>query len=136
METDDRPSRLTASARRAQLIEVGRGLFAERGYEATSVEEIAERAKVSKPIVYEHFGGKEGLYAVVVDREVSRMLGTVTEGLSGGTARREFAGQILAQEAHRPELIGALAQPHPDDVQMIWHQDIGRAGQSLAPGSV
>ncbi|NOR37475.1 MAG: TetR family transcriptional regulator, partial [Woeseiaceae bacterium] len=39
--------RLTAAARRAQLIEVGRSVFAERGYEATSVEEIAARAKVS-----------------------------------------------------------------------------------------
>ncbi len=48
--------KLTAAARRAQLIEVGRSAFAEKGYEATSVEEIAERAKVSKPIVYEHFG--------------------------------------------------------------------------------
>jgi AcrR family transcriptional regulator len=61
--------KLTAAARRAQLIQVGREVFAENGYEATSVEEIASRAKVSKPIVYEHFGGKEGLYAVVVDRE-------------------------------------------------------------------
>ncbi len=52
------PSRkkLTAAARRAQLIEVGRSAFAKKGYEATSVEEIAKRAKVSKPIVYEHFG--------------------------------------------------------------------------------
>ena len=42
-------------------------MFAKHGYEGTSVEEIAKRAKVSKPIVYEHFGGKEGLYAVIVD---------------------------------------------------------------------
>ena len=62
--------RLSAAARRAQLLEVGRSVFAKRGYEAASVEEIADRAKVSKPIVYEHFGGKEGLYAVVVDREM------------------------------------------------------------------
>ena len=35
---------------------------------------IAQRANVSKPVVYEHFGGKEGLYAVVVDREMSALL--------------------------------------------------------------
>ena len=62
--------RLPALERRAQLIEVGRGVFARHGYEGTSVEEIAKRAKVSKPIIYEHFGGKEGLYAVIVDREM------------------------------------------------------------------
>lgn len=86
--------RMTSKQRREQLITVARGLFARRGYDATSIEEIAAKAGVSKPVVYEHFGGKEGLYAVVVDREVSRMLGTVTEGLSGGTAR-----ELLEQAA-------------------------------------
>ena len=79
--------RLTAAARRAQLIDVGRRVFAERGYEATSVEEIAERAKVSKPIVYEHFGGKEGLYAVVVDGEVERILSSIVAAVGTGSAR-------------------------------------------------
>lgn len=62
--------RMTRNERREQLIDVARALFAERGLEGTSVEEIAAHAGVSKPVVYEHFGGKEGLYAVVVDREV------------------------------------------------------------------
>ena len=65
-----RTSRMTASERRTQLINVGRSLFAKKGFEAVSVEEIAAAAKISKPIVYEHFGGKEGLYAVVIDREM------------------------------------------------------------------
>ena len=68
---------MTGAERRHQLIDVARSLFAERGYEGTSIEEIAQRANVSKPVVYEHFGGKEGLYAVVVDREVERLT-TVT----------------------------------------------------------
>ena len=63
-------SRMTSLQRREQLIRIGRSLFASKGFEAVSVEEIAASAKVSKPIVYEHFGGKEGLYAVVVDREM------------------------------------------------------------------
>ena len=63
---------MTGSERREQLIDIGRQLFAERGFDGTSVEEIAARAEVSKPVVYEHFGGKEGLYAVVVDREIAR----------------------------------------------------------------
>ncbi len=62
--------RMTGQERREQLVGVACSLFAERGYQAASVEEIAERAGVSKPVVYQHFGGKEGLYAVVVDREV------------------------------------------------------------------
>src|ERR1043166_1565225 len=74
-------TRLTAIERRAQLVDVGRAIFAKRGYEATTVEEIAERAKVSKPIVYEHFGGKEGLYAVIVDREVSHLVESLAAAL-------------------------------------------------------
>src|ERR1700741_3716615 len=91
-----RSTRLTASARRAQLIEVGRTVFAERGFEAASVEEIAERAKVSKPVVYEHFGGKEGLYAVVVDREMERVVSLIAEVISTGTARERLEKAALA----------------------------------------
>ncbi len=53
-------ARMTGAERRHQLIDIARSLFAERGYEGTSIEEIAQRANVSKPVVYEHFGGKEG----------------------------------------------------------------------------
>jgi AcrR family transcriptional regulator len=73
---------MTGKERREQLLDVGRSLFADRGFDATSVEEIAARAGVSKPVVYEHFGGKEGLYAVVVDREMGRLLDSITGALS------------------------------------------------------
>ena len=62
--------RMTSAERRDQLVHVARTALAEKGFDGTSVEEIAARAEVSKPVLYEHFGGKEGLYAVVVDREV------------------------------------------------------------------
>ncbi|WP_284252497.1 TetR/AcrR family transcriptional regulator [Litorihabitans aurantiacus] len=73
---------MTARERREQLLDVGRALFAERGFQATSVEEIAARADVSKPVVYEHFGGKEGMYAVIVDREVERLTSVLTTALA------------------------------------------------------
>ena len=79
--------RMTAQQRRAQLLDVARALFAERGFEATSIEEIAHRAGVSKPIVYEHFGGKEGLYEVVKDREVQRLIAQITDSLVGDHPR-------------------------------------------------
>ena len=65
---------MTGQERREQLLDVGRTVFAERGFEGASIEEIAQRAGITKPVIYEHFGGKEGLYAVVVDREVQRLL--------------------------------------------------------------
>ncbi|QWZ10357.1 TetR/AcrR family transcriptional regulator [Nocardioides panacis] len=78
---------MTAAQRREQLIGTARGLFAQRGFDGTSVEEVAARAGVSKPVVYEHFGGKEGLYAVVVDREVRSLLALMQESLTGGHPR-------------------------------------------------
>jgi AcrR family transcriptional regulator len=79
--------RMTGRERREQLIDIGRALFAERGFDGASIEEIAARAGVSKPVVYEHFGGKEGLYAVVVDREMTDLLDRLTRALSAGTPR-------------------------------------------------
>nr|WP_238992514.1 TetR/AcrR family transcriptional regulator [Jiangella ureilytica] len=80
--------RMTGKQRREQLLDVGRALFAERGYDGTSIEEISARAGVSKPVVYEHFGGKEGLYAVVVDREMELLLDRITTALASATHPR------------------------------------------------
>ena len=87
---------MTGTQRREQLLDVGRSLFADRGYDGTSVEEIAARAGVSKPVVYEHFGGKEGLYAVVVDREVQRLLTSFEAALTGDNPRRLLEQATLA----------------------------------------
>jgi len=87
---------MSFSQRREQLISVGRQLFAERGFDATSIEEIAARAKVSKPVVYEHFGGKEGIYAVVVDREVNSLLVRITSALTAGHPRELLEQAALA----------------------------------------
>jgi len=91
-----RRSRMSSAARREQLIEVGRSAFAEKGFEATSVEEIAANAGVSKPVVYEHFGGKEGLYAVIVDREMRILLDKVASALTAGHARELLEQAALA----------------------------------------
>ncbi|MGY1606537.1 MULTISPECIES: TetR/AcrR family transcriptional regulator [unclassified Geodermatophilus] len=79
---------MSGAQRREQLVAVGRAVFAERGYDATSIEELAVRAEVSKPVVYEHFGGKEGLYTAVVDREMQQLLDRFTSALAGGGGPR------------------------------------------------
>ncbi|QFZ24002.1 TetR/AcrR family transcriptional regulator [Saccharothrix syringae] len=85
---------MTGKERREQLLDVARALFAEKGFEVTSIEEIAHRAGVSKPVVYEHFGGKEGIYAVVVDREMQSLMDHIVNALSGGHPR-----ELLEQAA-------------------------------------
>jgi AcrR family transcriptional regulator len=105
--------RLTSAQRRAQLVEVGRTVFAERGYQGTSVEEIADRAGVSKPILYGHFGGKEGLYAVVVDREIDLIVSMITEAISTGTPRQRVEAASLAFLTY--------VRDHPDGFAVLAH---------------
>jgi AcrR family transcriptional regulator len=82
--------RMSGSQRREQLVDVGRKLFAAKGFEAVSVEEVASKAEVSKPVIYEHFGGKEGLYAVIVDREVTSLIGTIMDAMTPAGHPREL----------------------------------------------
>ncbi len=103
---------MTGRERREQLLAVGRALFAEKGFEGTSVEEIALRADVSKPVVYEHFGGKEGLYAVVVDREVQALLGALT----GALERRGHPKQLVERAAMA--LLGYI-EDSPDGFRIL-----------------
>ena len=96
MNEERKRVRMTGQQRRAQLLDVARSCFAEKGFEPTSIEEIAHKAGVSKPVVYEHFGGKEGMYAVIVDREVQRLLDRITEALDGTTPRELLEQAALA----------------------------------------
>ena len=107
---------MTGQERRAQLLDVGRSVFAERGYEAASVEEIAARAKITKPVVYEHFNGKEGLYAVIVDREVQALLQRITESLEGDHPRallEQAAYSFLSYIEDEPEGFRILVRDSP-----------------------
>jgi len=115
---------MTAAQRREQLIAVGRTVFAERGFDGTAIEEIASRAEVSKPIVYEHFGGKEGLYAVVVDREVNQLLSDMQGALTGGSPRKlleQAAGALLDYVESSPDGFRILVRDSP----------VGTAGTSF-----
>lgn len=108
-----RRKKLSAAQRRAQLIEVGRKVFAEKGYEGTSVEEIASQAGVSKPIVYQHFGGKEGLYAVVVDREMTHVVDVISKAISTGTPRERVEQSSIAFLTY--------VEQHPDGFAVLSH---------------
>jgi AcrR family transcriptional regulator len=105
--------KMSAADRRAQLVEVGRKVFAARGFEATSVEEIAEKAGISKPILYQHFGGKEGLYAVIVDREMERVLSLISATISSGTPRERVERSALSFLSY--------VRDHPDGFAVLAH---------------
>ena len=104
---------MTSYQRREQLIAIGRALFASKGFEAVSVEEIAASAKVSKPIVYEHFGGKEGLYAVVVDREMRAL----TDALIGSLSDTDAHPRQIVERAALALL--TYIEENPEDFQVL-----------------
>ena len=139
-----------------------RELFGRRGFEATSIEEIAAHAEVSKPVVYEHFGGKEGLYAVVVDREMQHLLGRFTSALSDPGQPRELLQRaalvlleyieddtdgflVLTRDAPVTSGVGsysvadrrgrAQGRAHPRPTQFGARGYDPRAGGALQPGA-
>jgi AcrR family transcriptional regulator len=77
-----RSGRLPRSARKAQLLEVALQVFVEQGYHAASMDEIAERAGVSKPVLYQHFPGKLDLYLALISSACDTVIEGVREALA------------------------------------------------------
>src|SRR5512133_3366928 len=81
--------RLPRSERRAQLLAVAREVFVGSGYHAASMDEIAERAGVSKPVLYQHFPGKLDLYLALLDESVDALAATVRNALASTTDNKQ-----------------------------------------------
>ncbi|PPK63456.1 TetR/AcrR family transcriptional regulator [Actinokineospora auranticolor] len=80
-----RGARLPRTARRAQLLAAAQDVFAANGYHAAGMDEIAERAGVSKPVLYQHFPGKLELYMALLDKHVDELVRRVTEAMDSTT---------------------------------------------------
>jgi AcrR family transcriptional regulator len=70
---DFKHGQVPRAVREQQLLELAEALFAERGYAGASMDELARRAGVTKPVVYELFRSKEGLFGACVDRTIERL---------------------------------------------------------------
>jgi AcrR family transcriptional regulator len=77
--------RVPRAVRERQLLELAEALFAERGYAGASMDELARRAGVTKPIVYELFASKEGLFGACVDRSIERLAAGIAEAVRAET---------------------------------------------------
>src|ERR1700748_2172998 len=86
-QQQDAPGKRAAQGRatRGQLIEVATRLFAEHGYEDTSIEAVLSAAGVSRGALYHHFAGKEALFEAVVAEGSLRVHPQLTESLAGCT---------------------------------------------------
>src|SRR6478752_7106544 len=84
-----RGNRLPRDERRGQLLAAASEVFVERGYHAAGMDEIAERAGVSKPVLYQHFSSKLELYLAVLQRHVDNLVSGVRQALRTTTDNRQ-----------------------------------------------
>ena len=77
--TPARGQRMPRSERRAQLLDAAQAVFVQSGYHAAAMDEIADRAGVSKPVLYQHFPGKLDLYLALLDKHCDTLEGLVRE---------------------------------------------------------
>jgi AcrR family transcriptional regulator len=141
--------RLDRDRRRLTLLDAAAGAFADRGFQATSMEEIASRAGVTRLIVYRHFDSKEDLYRSVLDRAVTELSvavrgeiedgptvkGVVKAFLDAGRAYPDGFRLLVRQSAREPDFAdyaerfrqnavraaeNLIARPVPDSVLRAW----------------
>ena len=84
-----RPTRLPRSARRKQLLAAAQQIFVAQGYHAAAMDEIAERAGVSKPVLYQHFPGKLELYLALLDTHCDAIIAKVRTAMNATTDNKE-----------------------------------------------
>jgi AcrR family transcriptional regulator len=78
-----RTSRLPRGARRVQLLQAAQDVFVAQGFHAAAMDDIADRAGVSKPVLYQHFPGKRELYLALLEEHVGQLGDKVNEALAG-----------------------------------------------------
>ncbi|HEX5540609.1 MAG TPA: TetR/AcrR family transcriptional regulator [Micromonospora sp.] len=84
-----RPTRLPRSARRKQLLAAAQEVFVAQGYHSAAMDDIAERAGVSKPVLYQHFPGKLELYLALLDTHSDALVARVREAMQATTDNKE-----------------------------------------------
>jgi AcrR family transcriptional regulator len=91
-----RGARLSRGARRAQLLVAARDVFAAQGYHAAAMDDIAERAGVSKPVLYQHFPGKLELYRALLTASADELVDRVRTALNSSTDNEDRTRAAVA----------------------------------------
>jgi AcrR family transcriptional regulator len=115
--------RLTADARRRQLFEVALSLFADHGYAATTMDEIAEAAGVTKPLVYQHFESKRALYLELMDVFSTELVNRIVEATANAAGPRQqveagFAAYFELMVANEQAFRLLYGRDAPDDPEL------------------
>jgi AcrR family transcriptional regulator len=95
-EPQTRGGRLPRSARRSQLLGAAREVFVANGYHAAAMDDIAERAGVSKPVLYQHFPGKLELYLALLEQHADELEAQIRHALSSTTNNKQRVEASIA----------------------------------------
>ncbi|MFZ9629292.1 MAG: TetR/AcrR family transcriptional regulator [Ilumatobacteraceae bacterium] len=81
--------RLTASARREQILDVAVRVFAQHGFHSTSMNDVAEAVGVTKPVLYQHFDSKQQLYQALLEEAGTRLRAAIAAAVDGATSGKQ-----------------------------------------------
>ena len=95
-EVRPRGARLPRSARRTQLLGAAREVFVAQGYHAAGMDEIAERAGVSKPVLYQHFPSKRDLYLALLEQHTDELVAATRQALASTADNKQRVAATMA----------------------------------------
>jgi AcrR family transcriptional regulator len=132
--------RLPALERREQILDVAVGVFARNGFHDTSMNDVAEVAGVTKPVLYQHFDSKQDLYLALLDEAGRRMLDTIRSATAGAANGREqtelgfkaYFGWVASDLDAFLLLFGSRASRDDDAVKAI-RKLTAEAAEAVAP---
>jgi AcrR family transcriptional regulator len=117
-----RGGRLPRVARRRQLLAAAQEVFVAQGYHGAAMDDIAERAGVSKPVLYQHFPGKLELYLALIDAHTDALVATIRNALAATDDNQERVHAVLA--AYFDFIDGATGSG-PGAFRLIFETDLG-----------
>ena len=115
---------MSRDARRAQVLAVAQELFAREGYHHVSMDDIADRAEVSKPVLYRHFPSKLDLYLAVVDHRGEALVAAVDSGLAAVARDDAPAGREVVREVVRAYV--EFVEQAGDSFSLLFESDVTR----------
>ncbi|WP_146341220.1 TetR/AcrR family transcriptional regulator [Nesterenkonia sp. NBAIMH1] len=131
--------RLPRAQRRLQLLECAQQLFVAKGFHAASMDDIAEAAAVSKPVLYQHFPGKHELFLDLLDTHLQELTGELTAALAGEKPNRERVEDtvtafftFIAREDEAYRLVFTAGMDHDEAVAARLSQFHSRMATAIA----
>src|ERR1700719_1532372 len=100
MNQQQRRTRLPAAERRETILRAATEVFAQAGYRAAKVADVADRVGVTEPVVFQNFGSKAALFAAVLERAAAEIRASLDDLADGSDAASGLLVRILTEAAH------------------------------------